>query len=517
MTTPENMSIRQLAAQCIVDGVHEEFFTTDEAYRERKIHLVSRECIGGICIFKGNLERTSLMISELQEASGVPLIVAADFEYGLPMRLDNGTSFPHAMALGRGNDLPRTFRVAECIAREAKAVGVHWNFAPSCDINSNPANPIINIRSFGDTPELVSAHAEAFAAGLQHGRVLACAKHFPGHGDTAVDSHIALPLLTMDAERLRSFELQPFARVIGAGVRSVMTGHLAVPALDPSRTPASLSRILTTELLREEMGFTGLIVTDALDMHAITDHYPDGEAAVLALEAGADVLLMPEDPVAALDAIGRAVESGRLSRERLLESVRRIHEAKRWCGAIDGPAPAEPGKPPFDIDEHRQLALEAATAALTWHTDPSSLLPLTKYPSIAGFAVVQEDSVSAATSFFTYVAQCYESDCHFAFIDETISGEDITSLAAGIRDAELILIPVFIRARAYQGSVALPERVKEAIGTLANGRPVITLLFGNPYLCDSIPARACLCAYSDSEGSLAAAAAELVRQPSIRS
>lgn len=513
MKSPETMSIRQLAAQCIIEAVHEEFFTTDEEYREKRIHLVSREGIGGICVFKGNLERTSLMISELQEASAVPLFVSADFEYGLPMRLDNGTSFPHAMALGKGNDLPRTFRVAQCIAREAKAVGVNWNFAPVCDINSNPDNPIINIRSFGATPDVVAAHAEAFAAGLQQERVLACAKHFPGHGDTAVDSHISVPVLTMDGDRLRSFELQPFAKTIEAGVKSVMTGHLAVPALDPSGTPASLSRILTTSLLREEMGFTGLIVTDALDMHAITDNYPDGEACVLALEAGADVLLMPEDPLQALDAIERAVESGRLSRERLIESVQRILDAKHWCGAIGEPKPAaNPNKPPFDIDEHRQLALDAATAALTWYGDPSSLLPLTKYSSIAGFAVVQEESMSAATSFFTYVAQCYEADCHFAFIDESVSGEDIVSLSSGIDDAELLLIPVFIRARGYQGSVALPEKVRQAIEVLAAGRPVIALLFGNPYLHDSMPAQACLCAYSDSEGSLAAAAAELIRQ-----
>lgn len=513
MATLEQLSIRQLAAQCIMERVDEEHYTADEQYREQKLNLVREHGIGGICVFKGNLERTAQMIRTLQEASTIPLIVAADFEYGLPMRLDNGTSFPHAMALGKGDNLPATYRVAESIAREAKAVGIHWNFAPCCDVNSNPANPIINIRSFGTTPDVVAAHAEAYIAGTQQEHVLACAKHFPGHGDTAIDSHLALPVIERDAKQLAHIELAPFVKAIAAGVRSIMVGHLAVPALGDAHTPASLSPLLTSALLRDNMGFRGLIVTDAMDMRAIADAYPAGEAAVRAIEAGADVVLLPADVVEALDALEKAVESGRLSRERLVASVQRIMEAKQWCGVLGGvQAERDPNKPPFDIDEHRRLALETAGAALEWFGEPAELLPLSRYQSIAGFAVVQEESIESATSFFTYVAQCYELDCHFAFVNEEISDEDIETLAEGSVEAELVLVPVFLRARAYQGSVALPPRIQEIIRRLAEGRPVITLLFGNPYIRENLDAQACLCAYSDSEGSLAAAAAELAKK-----
>lgn len=513
MVDLEQLGIRQLAAQCIMDRVDEELYTADEHYREEKLRRVREQQIGGIGVFKGNLERTAQMIRELQEASDIPLIVAADFEHGLPMRLDNGTSFPHAMALGKGNELPVTFRVAESIAREAKAIGVHWNFAPCCDVNSNPANPVINIRSFGTTPEVVAMHTEAYIAGTQQEHVLACAKHFPGHGDTSVDSHLALPVVEHDATQLARRELVPFVKAIAAGVRSIMVGHIAVPALGEVHIPASLSPLLTTTLLRENMGFRGLIVTDALDMRAIADTYTAGEAAVRAIEAGADVILMPTDVSEALGAVEKAVADGRVSRERLLQSVQRILDAKKWCGALGGTPPERnPNKPPFDIDEHRRLALEAAGAALEWFGEPSALLPLSRHTSIAGFAVVQEESMDAATSFFTYVAQCYESDCHFAFVNESISDEDIETLVEGSAEAELVLIPVFLRARAYQGSVSLPERLHEVLHRLAEGRPVIALLFGNPYVRQEIQAQACLCAYSDSEGSLAAAAAELAKK-----
>lgn len=510
MTTPAQMSVRQLAAQCVFERVHEEFFTADEHYREDKLRLVSQEGIGGVCIFKGNLERTAQMLRELQEVSAVPLIVSADFEHGLPMRLDNGTSFPHAMALGMAGELPRTFRVAQSIAREARAVGVHWNFAPCCDINSNPDNPIINIRSFGATADVVSAQAEAYIAGMQYERVLACAKHFPGHGDTAVDSHLSLPVLSMDAERLRSFELEPFRKAIAAGVKSIMIGHLTVPALDPSMLPASLSRAVVTELLREELGFTGIIVTDAMDMKAIASGWSSGEAAVMALEAGVDVVLLPDNIREAIDAIEQAVVSGRLSRQRLEESVQRLAEARQWSAPTDEERARK--KPLFDIDEHRRLALETAEKALRWYGDTSELLPITKFAAIAGFAAVSESSMDAATSFFTYVAQWYEQDCHFAFIDENIADEDLDVLAEGIVDAEAVLFPVFVRAQAYRGSVSVHPRIVQAVQYIAAGRPVIALLFGNPYIRESIPANAWLCAFSDSEGSLAAAATALAQQ-----
>ncbi|HEY9728674.1 MAG TPA: glycoside hydrolase family 3 N-terminal domain-containing protein [Chroococcales cyanobacterium] len=290
--------------------------------------------IGGVILLGGSAGELALRSQQLQDWATIPLLVAADIEEGVGQRFEGATWFPPPMAIGdvARKDLHQAQLYAQQMgaitAQEALAIGINWVLAPVVDVNNNPQNPVINVRAFGETPEIVSQLASAFIRGAQHYPVLTTAKHFPGHGDTAVDSHLDLPVLPHTPPRLATIELPPFKAAIASGVDAVMSAHLLIPAWD-ERYPATLSHKVLTELLRDFLGFEGLIVTDALVMGAIVNHYGYDEAPVIAVEAGADILLMPVNPESAIQAVCDAVEAGRISRERIEASVQRIWKAKK--------------------------------------------------------------------------------------------------------------------------------------------------------------------------------------------
>src|ERR1700738_3743661 len=335
-TTLRKMTLDEKVGQVIFATYHGSFTPTDSAAYRQMMHNVEALHVGGFInvtqgsplgIVKSQAYPTAVLNNQLQAKSKLPLLVGADFERGTAMRLDEGTSFPTAMALAAGGETKDAYTMGKVTAQESRAVGVHWIYAPVADVNNNPANPIINTRSFGENPEQVAQFVTEFIRGVQENGGLATAKHFPGHGDTAADSHIDLPVIHADRERLDKLELVPFRAAIRAGVSSIMTGHLSVPSLEPdANTPATLSSKILTDMLRKELGFRGLVVTDAMDMGGITVRYAPGEAAVRAFLAGADALLMPPVPEAAFEALRAAVKSKRVSRERLDASVRRILE-----------------------------------------------------------------------------------------------------------------------------------------------------------------------------------------------
>ncbi len=532
-----HFTIRRLLAQCIMPRISaNDYYDVERGESLRKaLHaLIQSEGIGGVCVFAGDALETAQMLKELQQiaarAQHPPLLVSADFEHGVAMRLSGGTAFPHAMALGVADNPAMTEKVARAIALEAKAVGVHWNFAPVADVNSNKNNPIINTRAFGETPDVVTRHVKAYTRGTQAENILATVKHFPGHGDTHADSHLEMPTLPFDRERLFALELAPFQAAIADGVRSLMVGHLAVPALEPdTQRPASLSKNVMTRLLREELGFEGIIVTDALDMKAITNNFSVGESAVMAFSGGADVVLLSPDPLRALDALEAAVQDGRIPQEQLFASAKRILEAKEWCGLLTIQAESiwtietlETAQiqrvrhradelPEISKQDQSLLALDAAKPALRWFGDKNALKPLDKFQQIAGFALVDESSISAATAFFRYLAQLYRADCDFAFLDVDAEESDLAELIAGTKEAEAVVFAVFVRAKAEQGSISLPKNFELMAQRLADGKPSVAVLFGNPYLRDTFPATAFLCTFSSSEPALGAAAAELLQ------
>jgi beta-glucosidase len=297
-------------------------------------HWVTELGVGGVILVGGSAAELALRNQQLQEWAAIPLLLAADVEEGVGQRFSGATWFPPPMALAEiaQTDTARATQYAEqmgaTIAREAEAVGLNWVLAPVVDINNNPNNPVINVRAFGESPSLVGQLTTAFIRGAQQYPVLTAAKHFPGHGDTAIDSHLDLPTLPHDWERLQTVEFLPFKAAIAAGVDAVMSAHLKIPALD-NQFPATLSRRLLTEALRQHLGFTGLIVTDALVMGAIAHRYGANKAPVLAVEAGADIVLMPLDPEGAIMAIRNAVAAGRITPERIRASVERIWRAKQ--------------------------------------------------------------------------------------------------------------------------------------------------------------------------------------------
>jgi beta-glucosidase len=288
--------------------------------------------VGGVILLGGSAAEVRLRTRQLLAWAGAPLLLCADVEEGVGQRFEGASWLAPPLAVGRRHPhdpqgaIALARRYGQCTGREARQLGLNWVLGPVCDVNNNPANPVINVRAWGEDPEGAADLAEAFCRGAQAEGVLCCAKHFPGHGDTASDSHLELPLLPHDRARLEAIELPPFRRAIAAGVASVMTAHLLLPALDPHR-PATLSAAVLDGLLRRDLGFEGLIVTDALVMEAIAGRWGAGEAAVLALEAGADLVLMPADADAALDAMVAAVHSGRLSEARLQKSLDRRQRA----------------------------------------------------------------------------------------------------------------------------------------------------------------------------------------------
>lgn len=290
--------------------------------------------VGGVILLGGSAGEIALRTQQLQAWSAIPLLLAADVEEGVGQRFAGATWFPPPMALAAiaasDRDLAEQYagQMGAWIAQEAQAIGLNWVLAPVVDVNNNPDNPVINIRAFGDQPDLVSTLATAFIRGTQHHPVLTAAKHFPGHGDTAVDSHLELPVLTHSLERLRQVELPPFKAAIAAGVDAVMSAHLQIPAYDPDY-PATLSYQVLSQELRFTLGFDGLVVTDALVMGAIANRYGAHQAPVLAVAAGADILLMPVDPVGTIQAVCEAVETGRISPEQIRSSVERIWKAKQ--------------------------------------------------------------------------------------------------------------------------------------------------------------------------------------------
>src|SRR5260221_653128 len=326
-TTLRKMTTDEKIGQLLFTTYHGSFTATDAPAYQQMMHDVKDLHVGGFInvtegsplgIVKSQAYPTPVLTDQLQAKSKVPLLIGADFERGAAMRLDEGTSFPTAMALAAAGNPRDAYTMGEVTAREARAVGIQWIYAPVADVNNNPGNPIINTRSFGEDPARVAEFVAEFIRGVEENGALATAKHFPGHGDTASESHIDLPVIQANRDRLKRLELVPFRAAMDAGVSSVMTGHLSVPALESDAdTPATLSPRILTDLLRKELEFQGLIVTDAMDMGGITARNAPGEAAVRAVAAGADAVLMPPVPDAAFEALQAAVKSGRISRERL--------------------------------------------------------------------------------------------------------------------------------------------------------------------------------------------------------
>ena len=498
-STLQKMSVDEKIGQLLFTTYHGELTPTDSATYAKIVHdVVDLHCGGFINVThitpmgieKSQAYATAVLNNQLQSKAKLPLLIGADFERGTGMRLDDGTSFPTAMALAAGGNPADAYTMGKVTALEARSVGVQWIYAPVSDVNNNPGNPIINTRSFGEDPHKVAEYVSQFVRGVEENGGLATAKHFPGHGDTAADSHIDLPVIPANRERLESLELVPFRAAVAAGAGSIMTGHLAVPALEPDiNTPATLSHNILTGVLRDELHFQGLVVTDAMDMGGITVRYAPGEAAVRAVLAGADALLMPPVPDAAFEGLQNAVHSGRISIERLDASVRRILEAKAMLG----------------LDKTRIVDINAINQKLgsvAWQTEAQNI-------SDRGITLLRDTpktlpidgtkpNRALLLAFYAdpepYPGEDLERELKSRFDSVTTLRADTRFINAGslkLPDPstyDTAILALFVRVSDRKGNVDVPvEQAAVADQLYKTGKTVITLGFGSPYLIERFP------------------------------
>lgn len=514
--TVSDLSLDEKIGQMFVVQGHGVFMAESSYGYQELLRQVRTNHIGGVIWSTSNVYETAVLSGRLQQESRVPLLISADLESGMGMRFLDTTYWPWAMAVAATGDPALAEAEGRVVARECRLVGVNHIFAPIADVNVDADNPVINTRSFGEDSADVSRFVVAFTRGVQSEHVLATAKHFPGHGDTHVDSHRSLPILGVNKDRLNQVELLPFRAAIDAGVRSIMIGHLAVPALDeelvPVRRagagenpygtaasevpqngtmPATTSKKIVGQLLRRDMKFDGLVVSDAMDMGGITEHFDAGEAAIRAIEAGQDQILMSPNVDAAIAAVKAAVMSGRLSEARIDESVRRILEAKAFAGAPVGtPDQIFQG---IDTKEHRELAANIARRAITLVREQSGALPLKKNARAVIVTVSDfPEIVSPLPEFEREMRRRLTAPPQTFLIDSRTT--DTTAIAAAAQNADVVVFALAVRARSGSGSIAMPEVASKLVAGL--GARAMAISFGTPYVLREIPTTGTyVCAY----------------------
>ena len=538
----EDLTLDEKIGQMFVGAGHA-LFTNETGWRYRELsHQVRDNKVGGVIWFISNVHDTAFLTRKLQAEAKIPLLISADLEAGVGMRFLDTTFWPTAMAIAATGDPKFAADLGRITAREAKVLGVNHILAPVADVNVDPNNPVINARSFGEDPHEVARFVTAFIDGVQSEGLLATAKHFPGHGDTHVDSHRSLPVLEVDRARLDQIELIPFRAAIAAGVDSIMVGHLSVPAIDPTpapirdpdeaatenpygvphaevtlagTVPATLSEKMIQGLLRRELGYKGLVVTDAMEMGGLVAHYDAGEAAVRAIEAGEDQILKSPNTDAAVAAVREAVRSGRITEKRLDESVRRILDAKRRTTfAVASP---EEIFRVIDSQEHRDTAATIATRALTLLRDEPGVLPLRRESRVVILSISDFDELAnPLPDFVSEVSNRTGVKPQTFLLDSRSTMDEVQPVLDAAHAADVVLLALAIRARSGAGHIAVPDAALRAIEGLPAHVKTIGLSFGSPYTIRDLPnLRTYVCAYGIQPVMQTAAARALFGEAAI--
>ncbi len=534
----KKMSSDEKIGQLIAIGYNARFLNQESADFQALRRQVTENHVGGVVLFQGPVYESALLVNRLQQMAKLPLLISADLEAGAGMRFDNTVNFPWNMAVGATGNPEYARKQGALTAREARALGVQQLFAPVVDVNNNAANPVINVRSYGADPQDVARFAAAFIEGAQANGVLATAKHFPGHGDTAIDSHRGLPIINVDRNRLNNIELVPFRAALGAGVASVMVAHIALPQIDPTvikplkdaiapvdaqpgteitseqaTVPATMSPMVTTQLLRQEMKFDGLIVTDSLAMSGLTIYVQQDEAAVRALLAGADMLVKPADVDAAVRGLKAAVKSGRVTMQRVEESARRILAAKYDLGlAQQRLVDLNTIDRAVSTSEAENLALEIAAHAITLVRDEQHLVPLPKDKRVFILALTNGNDRDFVGRTFAATLGGAGQRFEMVVLDERAAPDEIQAARAKAARADIVVAALYGRVRSgAANSGGLPETGAQVLrDLLAQNKPVVGISFGNPYLLSSFPTMpAYLAAYGDMPSLQTAAARAL--------
>jgi beta-N-acetylhexosaminidase len=517
----DQLTLDEKIGQLFVPAAHGTFMNATSPQWKRLEHQVREQHVGGFVWFVSNVYETAELNRRLQALSPIPLLMSADLEAGVGMRFADTTFWPPAMALGATGDPSFAERQGRAVAIEARAIGINHLLAPVADVNVDPANPVINARSYGEDPGEVAKFVAAFIRGARAEGVLTTAKHFPGHGDTHTDSHRSLPIVTVDRARLDRIELVPIRAAIAAGVDSVMPGHLSVPALDDTPAPirhddhsdnpyvkggreitqdgtmpATLSKPMLEGVLRGELGFRGLIVSDAFDMGGLTEHFETGEAAVRAIEAGEDQILLSPDTEVAIAAVKAAVASGRIPEARIDQSVARILEAKARV--------ARPVATPdelftiVDSEEVRSLAKEIAETAITLVREQPGTLPLDRNARVVELVISEfVENPTFLSDFDSELKRRLKTSPKTFLLDSRATTEDTIPVLEAAENADIVVIALAIRARSGAGRIAIPEVARGVVEQLAARRVKhVGVSFGTPYLLREVPTLPTyLCAY----------------------
>jgi beta-N-acetylhexosaminidase len=483
------MSLREKLGQMIVMPLSGEFANVESARFKEMRRQITELHVGGFTLFRGEANSIAALTNEAQRLAGVPLFFSADYERGLRMQLRTGTPFTTNMAIAAAGDPQAAYNQGKIICEEMRAIGVNWLFAPVADINNNPDNPVINIRSFGADPDRVGEMVAAEVRGIRAANCLSTLKHFPGHGNTATDSHIGLSVIAADRAGLEKTELVPFRSGIAAGTDAVMTAHLAVPNVTGDELPATLNAKMINDILRRDLKFDGIITTDSMEMGAITKAYPNGASAVMAVKAGVDVVLFPPDPDAALAALEAAVKKGEISEARIDESVRRLLAAKSRLGLfqnrlVDLTTANRAVEKPENVAE----ATRVTERSITLLRNEDNLLPLSKDGKTLFVIIAADDDPTEGAALAPEIVKRRPNE-RIVRLDPRSTPADYEKAVAEAAGYDAILLAPFVKRAAGKGTVALPENqvafVKRMLAL--SGKKSGVAAFGNPFMIRQFP------------------------------
>ncbi len=497
-STLASLPLRARVAQLVMPWVLGDYVSDGSASWSTIRRWIVDEGVGGVVMSLGGPVDVAAKVNAMQGLADIPLLVASDVEPGLG-RLEGGVFVPSLMTAGSATVLPSNMAIAATgdveLARaagrvtgaESRAIGIHLGFAPTVDVNNNPNNPVINVRSFGEDPAQVAALSAAFVDGMQRAGTAATLKHFPGHGDTETDSHLALPVVPSDRARLAEVELVPFRRAIESGAAAVMTAHVALPAIGGDSAPATLRPAIMTDLLRDTLGFRGLTVTDALTMEGIGKGYTNAEGVVLALKAGSDILLMPADVKGAIDAVMAAVQRGEVTEERIARSARRVLEWKVRTGAVARPiVPLDSLRAVVASAAHQAVADSIARRAITLLRDPAATIPLRADADVTVLTYAPEADILAGRTFAAEL-RLRHPRARVVRVGARPYPGDLAALARTLDPTKRLIVTTHVRTIEGEGRPAVAPEVAAWVDSIARRVPTAVIAFGNPYVVRQFP------------------------------
>lgn len=470
----KRLSNKQKIAQLFFVRAHTD---KGKAYEDSIAKVIRKEKVGGLVFFQGGPGRQAVLTNQYQKRAKTPLLIASDGEWGLGMRLDSTISYPYQMALGAVQNKELIYKMGLEVAKDFKRIGMHMNLAPDVDVNNNAKNPVINYRSFGENPYNVANKAAAYLKGMQDGGLLVSIKHFPGHGDTDVDSHFDLPQLNFSKERLDTLEMYPFKELIKQGAAGVMIAHMNIPALDATpNMPSTLSKPIVTDILKTEMGFKGIVISDAMGMKGVVKHFKDGEADVMGIIAGNDILELSQDSKRAVKKVKEAIKNQRISMDQIDASVKKILTAKYWAG-LNEKQTIDENNVVNELNRQESLTLlqQLADASVTLLRGKSQISQLDAIKR----TVIINVGIATTTTFEKEMRTFYQNSVAFN-LDKNADAGAIAKVLAEIKPEDQVIVSIVDTRSRPGNNIPFGADLKTFIAAMANQNAAFAL-FANPY------------------------------------